>query len=87
MNKALLLFQTRCNYGHYKSGARGLRAIAGGVAKRSDGSLADFASTGEETVKDMLEPIEQWRKSYPDDPSPNPLLVNFYRSCFAVHVS
>ena len=80
-NKALLLFQTRCNYGHYNLVREAYEQLPAEL--QSDRTvLYDFASTGEETVKDMLEPIEQWRKSYPDDPSPNLLLVNFYLKLF-----
>lgn len=74
---ALNLFESRCDYGLFEPVQAAYEQLPEEL--QSDRHvLFRFATSGEQTLKDILKPVELWRKNDPDDPTPNLLLVNFY---------
>jgi hypothetical protein len=73
----LRLFQMRCDYGKYDLIKEAYEKLPPELQNERP-ILLRFATSGEQSLKDILVPIERWRRVYPTDPTPDLLLVDFY---------
>jgi hypothetical protein len=75
--KALELFISRCEYGHFNLIKDAYERLAPEL-QENRAVLHLYATSGEQSIKDILVPIERWRQWYPGDPTPDLMVVNFY---------
>jgi hypothetical protein len=80
--EAWKLFTDRCGYGHYNLIKAAYDQLPMDL-QNSRLALQLYASSGEQTVKDILVPIERWRRLYPNDPSPDIMIVDYYWRLYA----
>jgi hypothetical protein len=73
----LELFDSRCNYGKF-SLVRDAYDRLPPEAQNQRSILFNYAIIGDRTIKDMMVPVEKWRRLYPSDPTPNLLVVDYY---------
>jgi hypothetical protein len=73
----LRLFNSRCDYGLYNLIKEAYEKLDPEL--QNDRSvLIRFATSGQQSIKDIMVPVERWRRLYPTDPSPDLLVVDFY---------
>lgn len=75
--KALDLFISRCQYGHFDLIKDAYERLPREL-QENRAVLQCYATSGEQSIDDLLVPIERWRKLYPGDPTPDLLVVDFY---------
>jgi len=75
--EVLQLFESRLRYGKFSLIKDAYEKLPPEV-QNDRAVLYSYATTGDRSITDVLEPIEQWRRVYPGDPTPDLIVVDFY---------
>jgi hypothetical protein len=74
---ALWLFDTRYDYGKFSLIKEAYDRLPPEV-QNDRNILFRYATRGDRTITDVMVPVERWRRLYPNDPTPNLMVVDFY---------
>jgi len=75
--KVAALFESRCDSGTHSQIKEAFDLLPSEL-QNDRIVLYRFATCGQPGLRDVLVPVERWRRLYPEDPCPNLILADFY---------